>query len=229
MDKFFTIERFQSAVPQILSHLHITIEFFFVCILFATIFSIVMAVLRLQKIPVLHQILSVYISYMRGVPLLVQIMVVYYGLPLLVQALLGVNINRWDAIVFAEIAVIMNESAFFGEVVRGAILSIPAVQSEAGYSIGMTKFQTFFRIVLPQAIRVLIPAYGQMAIGLFQSTSILYIVGVADMMARARSITGITGHSFESYTVIAIVYIVVCLSLKFGFGLLERKMRYGRR
>lgn len=229
MNNIFSFERLAKAFPQILEYLNVTIEFLVVCTIWVTIFAIILAVLRIKKIPVVQQILGVYVSYMRGTPLLVQMMVVYYGLPILVQNLFGLNINRWDPLIFAEIALIMNESAFLGEIVRGAILSIPAVQSEAGYSIGMTKMQTFRRIILPQTIRVLIPTYGTVITGIFQSTSILYMVGVVDMMARAKSINAATRHSLEAYTVIAIIYIIFSLFVKVVFNIAERKTSYGRR
>lgn len=229
MNDFFSIDRFVKAFPQILEYLDITFEFLIVCTFWVTIFAVVIALLRIKNFPVMKQILAFYVSYMRGTPFLVQMMVVYYGLPLLVEALFGLDINRWEALLFAEIALIMNESAFFGEIVKAGIQSIPPVQSEAGFSIGMTRTQTFIRIVLPQAIRILIPAYGQTVIGIFQNTSMLYMVGVVDMMARAKSINASTHHSLEAYAVIAIIYITFSLAMKFLFSLLEKKMSYGRR
>lgn len=229
MNGFFTLDRLIDAFPQIISYLNISLEFFVICTIWTAIFSIIVAALRIKKIPVIQHLLGVYVSYMRGTPFLVQMMVVYYGLPMLILKLFGININRWDAIIFAEIALIMNESAFLGEIIKGAILSISPVQSEAGYSIGMTKMQTFFHIVLPQTIRVVIPSYGISVVGIFQNTSMLYMVGVIDMMARAKSINGITGHSLEAYTVIAIIYIVFSLIMKLLFNIAENKTNYERR
>lgn len=225
---YFNLDRFKSAFSQIMPYLHITFEFVIVCIIISTILAVIIAVLRIKKIPVVNQIVGVYISYMRGVPLLVQLMVVYYGFPVLVYSLFGINIIRWDGMVFAEIAMIMNEAAFLGETIRGAILSVPVVQTEAGYSIGMTKRQTFIRIVLPQAIRVLVPAYGTALVGMIQSTSMLYTIGVVDIMQRSRSIASATGHAFEGYAVCAVVYIVSSLLIKLVFNVIERRMSYGR-
>jgi L-cystine transport system permease protein len=123
---------------------------------------------------------------------------------------------------------VMNESAFLGEQIRGAILSIPSVQSEAGYSIGMTKTQTFIRIVLPQTIRILVPVFGTTIVGMLQSTSILYMVGVVDIMGRAKSIASSTHHALEAYAAISILYIFFSLLIKLIFNIIERKMSYGR-
>ena len=158
-----------------------------------------------------------------------QMMISYYGLPLLADALFGMNIRRWDTLIFVNIAFILNEGAFLGEIFRSAILSIPAVQSEAGYSIGMTRFQTFTRIVLPQTIKVIIPAYGADLIGVFHNTSLVFMIGVVDIMGRAKTLGTATGHSLEGYVFVALIYIVISLMLKGIFYLVDRKMQYGRR
>lgn len=137
------------------------------------------------------------------------------------------KINRWEALLLAEIALIMNESAFFGEIVKAGIQFIPPVQSEAGFLIGMTRTRTFIRIVLPQAIRILIPAYGKTVIGIFQNTSMLYMVGGVDMMARAKSINASTHHSLEAYAVIAIIYITFSLEMKFLFYWKRNELKNG--
>lgn len=228
MSNFFTWERFDAAVPQILSYLGLSFQFVIICLVAVTVLSVVYALLRMKKTPVLKQFLNVYISYMRGAPLLVQMMVVYYGLPFVLESLFGIDINSWAPIVFAEIAVILNESAFLGEIVKATIQSIPNVQYEAAYSIGMTKEMAFRRIILPQAVRILVPTYGQTIALIFQDTSLIYMVGVTDMMSRAKSIGAMTGHSLEAFVVVALVYIAFSLLVKFGFGILERRMTYGR-
>ena len=225
---YFSIDRFKKAFTQIMPYLHITFDFVIVCVIVSTILAVAIAVLRIKKIPVVHQVIGVYISYMRGVPFLVQLLVIYYGLPILVNYLFGINIIRWDGMIFAKIAMIMNETAFLGETIRGAILSVPTVQKEAGYSIGMTRFQTFIRVILPQAIRVLVPAYGTALVGMLQSTSMLYTIGVVDIMQRSKSIAASTGHVFEGYAVCAVIYIVSSLIIKLVFNVVERKMSYGR-
>lgn len=228
MSNFFTLERFDAAIPQILSYLGLSFEFVLICLVAVTVLSIVHALLRIKRTPALGLVLDAYISYMRGVPLLVQMMVVYYGLPFVVETLFGANINSWAPIVFAQIAVILNESAFLGEIVKAAIQSIPNVQFEAAYSIGMTGEMTFRRIILPQAVRILVPTYGQTVALIFQDTSLIYMVGVTDMMSRAKSIGAMTGHSLEAYAVVSLVYIGFSLVIKLGFYMLERRMTYGR-
>lgn len=229
MDNYFQWERFIKAVPQILGYLNIAFEFLVVCTIFSFLLAVVVAVLRIKKIPVVDQLLAIFVSYMRGTPFLVQMMVVYYGLPLLVAALSGINMNSWKPLVFAEIALILNEAAFFGEIIRGALLSISPVQIEAADSIGMTRSRTFFRIILPQLIRILVPSIGSLIAEIFQDSSLLYLVGIADMMSRANSINAATGHALEAYLVVAVVYIAFNLVIKCVTGFAESKMNYGRR
>ena len=224
---FFSGERFVEASGWILPYLSITLEFVVICVVLATLLGILVAAARMKKIPVLSQIIGIYISYMRGTPILVQLMVVYYGLPVLIYSLFGVNISRWDAFIFAEIAMVLNEGAFLSENIRGALLAVPVTQTEAAYSIGMTKFQSFHRIVLPQAIRTLIPSYGTTLVGILQGSSMLYTIGVMEIMMRARAYGNKTSHTFEAYAVCAVIYIIASLIIKFLSAWLERRMNYG--
>lgn len=225
---YFNGSRFWSAVEQILPYLSVTFEFVLICITASTAAAVVIAVLRIKKIPVVQFFMGIYVSYMRGVPFLIQLMVVYYGFPILINYLFHINIIRWSGMIFAAIAMIMNEAAFLGESIRGAILSVPAVQSEAGYSIGMTKWQNFTRVVLPQAVRVLIPVYGTTLVGMLQSTSMLYMIGIVDIMKKAQSIGSATGHMFEGYAVCAVIYVTASLLIRFVFHKIEQKSAYGR-
>lgn len=230
MGKYFDINRFFDRFPQILPYLNVTFRIVIVSMVLGTLLGIVVAVLRIRKIPVLHQILGVYISFMRGTPLLVQMFIVYYGIPLIAGNLFlnvfGINLNRTDVVVFVEIAIILNEGAFLGEIFRSAILSVPAVQSEAGYSIGMTNTQTFIRIVLPQAVKVAIPHYGVDLISVLHNTSLVFTLGVMEIMGKAKTLGAATGHSIEGFAAVACIYIVISLLLKGCFLVIESRMKY---
>lgn len=229
MKDFFSIERLISAFVQIIPYIGLTFHFWIVCVIGITIVALIIAAIRIKNIPVIQQITGIYISFMRGTPMLIQIFIVYWGLPILVQSLFKVNISRWDALVFAEIAVILNEAAFLSEDVRAAILAVPHVQKEAAYSIGMTESVAFIRIILPQAIRILIPSYGTRVLVTFQESSMLYLVGVADMVSRAKGIAKITGHTIEAFLSVTIIYIAMNLILKTIMNVVEKRMSYGRR
>ncbi len=233
MGDYFSGQRFTERIGQIVPYLAVNLQMVFWAMLLGTILAIGLAILRLKKIPVIEQILVVFVSYMRGTPLLVQMCVAYYGIPIifgkLFMSLFGVNLNRLDAIVSVIIAFVLNETAFLGEIFRGAIMSVPAVQMEAGLSVGMTKMQAMFRIVLPQAIHVAIPQYGVDLIGVFHNTSLAFTLGVLEMMARAKTLGQASGHTIEGFVVVAVIYIIISLILKGLFYLLERKLNPGRR
>ena len=230
MGDYFSLERFLNAIPKIVPQLRVTFSIVIVSVVIGTILALLIAVLEIKKIPVLQQILKVYVSYMRGTPLLVQMMVVYYGLPLLVQTVFQININSWSPIVFVEIAFILNEGAFLGEIFRGAILSIPIEQTEAGYSIGMTEMQTFVRIILPQIVRMIIPAYGVDLIGVLHNTSLVFTIGgILDIMGKAKVLGTATGHSLEGYVVVALLYVGISVMLKLIFYQVDKKLDVERR
>ena len=229
MSKYFSFSRFLERIPQILPYLSVTFRMVAVAMLFGTLLGIAIALLRNKKIPVVRQILAVYISFMRGTPLLVQMCLAYYGIPILFgnifQNVFGINLNRIDVTVYVIIAFILNEGAFLGEIFRGAIASVPAVQTEAGYSVGMTGLQTFRRIVFPQAVVIALPMYGVDLISVFQNTSIAFVVGVVEMMGKARTLGVSTGHTLEGFVVVALIYIMVSLLLKRFFYLLEKRWK----
>lgn len=230
MGDYFSIERFWSSIPKILPQLSVTFAIVIVSMVIGTLLALIVAALEIKKIPVLQQILKVYVSYMRGTPLLVQMMVVYYGLPLIMQTIFGIDVNSWSPIIFVDIAFILNEGAFLGEIFRGAILSIPIEQTEAAYSIGMTGMQTFARIILPQIIRIIIPAYGVDLIGVFHNTSLVFTIGgILDIMGKAKILGTATGHTLEGYVVVALVYVVISLILKIFFYLIDKKLEFERR
>jgi L-cystine transport system permease protein len=228
MEDFFSLERFFDNIPKILPYLLVTFKIVLYATLFGTLLGLVVALIRINRIPILNQLTGIYVSFMRGTPMLVQMLVIFYGLPILIENLLGVDINRWDKIIFVYITYALNQGAFLSEIFRSSILSIPVGQSEAGYSVGLTRLQTFRRIVLPQAARVAVPSFGADLIGLFHGTSLAFLIGVVDVMGRAKTIGNATKHVLEAYTIIVIIFITISLILKGLFFLLDRRLSYGK-
>lgn len=228
MENLFQMERFWSAIPKITPCLSITFQIVLVVVIASTIFGMLVAVLLINKIPVVQQFLKVYISFMRGTPVLIQIMLIYYGLPLFLDWLFGWNTNSWEKILFVEIAFILNVSAFMGEIFRGAIEAVPYDQTEAGYSVGLNKVQTFFRIVLPQAVKIALPAYGADIIEIFHNTSLASMIGVIDFLGKAKAIGIATNHKLEPYVFVLIVYILISSILKFLFSKINDVFSYDK-
>lgn len=161
--------------------------------------------------------------------MLVQLMLVYYGLPVLIDSAFGTNINReWGAIIFAYITFILNQGAFLSAIFYSAITSIPYGQTEAGLSVGLTEIQAFKRIILPQMVRVALPPFGSDLVGLFQNSSLVFLIGVTDIMGRAKTIGTATKHVLEAYVFVAIIYIIISLIIRGVFRHLNKRLEFGR-
>jgi len=224
MEDFFSWSRFFSNIPRLAAKLPLTFEIVAVAFVFGTILALLLAVLQLRKIPVVEQIVRVFISFERGTPMLVQLLVVYYALPLLLESLFDVDTRRWARIQFVFITFVLNQGAFLCETFRAAILAVPKIQSEAAFSCGLTSRQTFFRIVLPQSLRIAVPGVGMDLLGLFQETSLLFMIGVIDILGLAQAIGSNTGHSIEAYLITALFFIIINLFLRKILNVLEGKL-----
>lgn len=209
------------------AYLPVTLKIAAIAIVLGTLLGIAVAAIRVYKVPVISTVLRGYVGLMRGIPFVILMFLVYYYLPFLSQTIFGHDINGWNKIIFVEIAFVTNEGAFMGEIFRGAFESVPPVQNEAAYSVGMTKFQAFRRIILPQALKVAIPSYGINLVWLFQETSVTYMIGLSDFIGRASTIGAATGHFLDAYIYMAVVYVVISILIEALFKFIQRKYTFG--
>ncbi|MED3932129.1 amino acid ABC transporter permease [Priestia megaterium] len=224
MGKAFDIELIFTSIPQLLSYLHITIWILVASLVIGSTLGLFIALPRIYKVPVLSQIAAVYISFMRGTPILIQLFLVFYGIPALLQ-LIHIDVSRMAPLVFVIITYSLSTAASFSEMMRGAINSVDKGQTEAAYSIGMTGKQTFTRIVLPQALVVAFPNFGNLVIGSLKDTSLAFTIGVMDMMGRGDTIIAATAHAVEVYIALAIIYYLVAIILENFFVKSEQKLQ----
>jgi L-cystine transport system permease protein len=223
----FSWDRFFQNIPKLLKYFPVTLEIVLIAEAAGVVLAVVIALARINKVPALNQLFIVFVSFMRGTPMYVQILVVLYGLPMLLRALFGLDINALSTMFLVITTYALNQGAFVSEIFRASILSIPSGQTEAGYSIGLTKLQTFRRVIAPQAVRIAIPAFGTDFVSLFQNTSLVFLVGIIDMMGRAVTIQTTTQHILESYLFVMIVFVVISLALKFFFITIDKKLSAG--
>lgn len=167
--------------------------------------ALVVALMRISSNMVLSAIARVYISIIRGTPLLVQLFVIFYGLPSL-----GVTIDPWPS---AIIAFTLNVAGYAAEIIRAAILSVPTGQWEAGYTIGMSRSRTLYRLILPQAARVAIPPLSNTFISLVKDTSLASLILVTEMFRRAQEVAATSLEFMTLYLTAAALYWVICLIL----------------
>ncbi|WP_339246473.1 amino acid ABC transporter permease [Bacillus sp. FSL R5-0523] len=208
-----------SAFPTLIQALPITLFMAIAAMIFAIIGGLILALITKNKIPVLHQLSKLYISFFRGVPTLVQLFLIYYGLPQLFP-----EMSKMTALTAAIIGLSLKNAAYLAEIFRAALNSVDDGQLEACLSVGMTKLQAYRRIILPQAIRNAIPATGNTFIGLLKETSLAFTLGVMEMFAQGKMYASGNLKYFETYLAVAIVYWVLTMIYSMLQDLFERAM-----
>lgn len=235
MGKIFDVDYMLSTVPEIAAYLPVTIKIAVISGVIALVLGFAVALVRYFRVKVLSQICLIYISFIRGTPAMVQLLVAYYGIPVFLKGMnaeLGTNlsVNGIPATVFAIIALSLNSGAFMSETIRSAMLSVDAGQLEACYSVNMTTWQALRHVVLPQAFTVALPPLGNSFISLLKETSLIFNISVIEMMAAAKIIGARSFRFFEVYIVVALIYWICCFILERLLGVLEKRVRkYERR
>jgi L-cystine transport system permease protein len=183
---------------------------------FGLALAILVAMMRISKNSLARGIARTFVSIIRGTPLLVQLFVVFYGLPTI-----GVLLDPWPS---AIIALSLNVGGYASEVVRAAILAVPKGQWEAGYTIGMSNNQTLRRIVLPQAARVSVPPLSNTFISLVKDTSLASVILVTELFRQAQQIAAASSQFLVLYIEAAVVYWVICFALSAGQSAIEKRL-----
>lgn len=212
--------------PDIIAKFPVTLKLVFIPFTISFLAGFGIAILRLKKIRQIDWFLKLYISYVRCTPVITQMFIVYFGLPMLLN-IFGINAYKWKPEIFVYIAYSINIAGFLSETLRSSILAVPAGQMEAGFSVGMTSFQTMRDIIIPQALKIALPMLGNMFIGLFQATALAYMVNVLDMMGKARNLAANGGHLLEGYVCCAAVFAIISLGLEIIFRKVNKHLAFG--
>ncbi|MEK8128746.1 amino acid ABC transporter permease [Paenibacillus filicis] len=228
MGKSFDIQLIGVFLPKLLSYLHITLFILAAALLLGLLIGFIIVIPRLYQVPVLNRLVMIYVSFIRGTPILIQLVLVYYGLPELLH-LVHIDVTNVGAIVFVIITYGLHIGAYVSEIVRSAVLSIDRGQLEAAYATGMTGRDAFIRIVLPQALVIALPNFGNLVISSMKDTSLAFSLGVMDMVGRAETLLT-TNHFLEIYMSLAIIYYAICIVLERLFAAGEKRlMRHERK
>lgn len=213
---------------KVLDKLPLTLFMMVVALFFALIIGVIIAIIRIQKIPVLSKIATLYLSFTRSTPLLVQLFLIYFGLPQLLLVI-NIDINSLDRLIFAISAFSFHTGAYLSEVIRSAYIAVGKDQLEAAYSVGMTYTQALRRIILPQAFVIALPDLGNNIIELLKDTSLAFTIGVIDIMGQVRIILGNNYGigMFQIYVVISIIYWFTCIIIESLIGYAERAFKKG--
>lgn len=183
--------------------------------------GIVVALCRMSSFRLLSLLAQFYISILRGTPLMLQLMAFMFG----PYYLLGMNLGPDWKFGACAVGFILNYSAYFAEIYRSGIQSIPKGQYEAALVLGYSRAQTFFKIVLPQVIKRILPAMGNEIITLVKDTSLAFVLGMAEMFSVAKALAA-SNVSMVPYAIAALIYWVFCLLIEFILGRVEKKLAY---
>ena len=197
-----------SSFPKILEFgLKVTLPLAVIAFILSTVLAVLVAMVQFADVPVLKQICRFYIWVIRGTPLLVQLMVAFYGLPLI-----GIHANPF---VMAVIVFTINEGAYSAETMRAAMEAVPAGQLEAGYCVGMNFMQIMWHIILPQSFRTAFPSLFNALISMVKDTSLASSITVVEMFTRTKQIAGQSYNYLPLYIEVALVYLLFCTVLTF--------------
>jgi glutamate/aspartate transport system permease protein len=215
----------QRSLPYLLKGLHYTVQLTLTAAVGGIVFGTLLALMRLSSFRPLALVAAGYVNLMRSIPLLLVIFWFYFLVPVLVQSVMG-----WErppqigAERSAYITFIMFEAAYFCEIVRAGIQSIPKGQVAAAYAVGLSYGQSMRLIVLPQAFRNMLPVLLTQSIILFQDVSLVSLLNVTDFVGAAVKVAQRDSRVVEMYAFVAVVYFVLCYSLSLGVKRLQRRI-----
>lgn len=192
---------FEMLLPLLKEGIPTTFLVFFITLIFSLILSLPVAILRLSKNKIISKIVEFYIYLMRATPLLLQLMFIFFGLPMISG---GITLGRFSAI---YLAFILNYTAYFAEILRGGIISIDKGQWEASRVLGLSKSFAFRKIIFPQVIRPVFPSIANEIITLIKDTSLVYVLGVMDILKAAKSVSN-SLSTILPYIYVAFIYLV---------------------
>ena len=198
----------------------VSLKIFAITLVFTIPLGILVSVLSISKNKIISKIIKLYILLMRGTPLLLQIICIYFA----PYYLFKFSYNRFIAVV---IAFTLNYAAYFGEIFRGGIESIPKGQWEVAFTLGFTKIRTFFIVILPQAIKRILPSISNEVITLVRDTSLAQVIGVTELFAFAQKQANYK-FSIIPLLVAGLIYLLISVILTYMFNYTERKLEYYR-
>jgi polar amino acid transport system permease protein len=210
-------ELIRNSVPFLLKGIVVTLQLSAIIVVIGSVLGFFAGLAMTTKNKLLKFVVSCYADFFRGTPVIVQLFIVYFAVP----SLLDINIEPFSACV---IAYALNSGAYMTEVVRGGIKSIDKGQTEAGKSLGLNGYQIMLHIVLPQAIKRILPAMGNEFIGVIKGTSIVSVIGMRELTREGQLIIARTYATFEIWTAVAFFYLVIVIILSRLLTFAERRL-----
>ena len=205
-----------SIIPQMLMGTVDTLRLFFITIVLAIPLGILLAFCRVSSFKLLRDVVAAYVYVLRGTPLMLQLLFVYFGLPFI--PVIGIRLDDFPA---AVLAFVLNYGAYFCEIFRAGIQAIPKGQYEAAKTLGMNYVQTMKRIILPQVFKIILPPVCNETITLVKDTSLIYVLAMNDLLRTTRNLVQ-RDFNIMPFVVAAVFYLVMSMVLTYGFNKLEK-------
>lgn len=221
------------SIPGLLAAIPTTLVLAFSSAIFGWILGLAVALVRRAKVPVISQICAIFVSFMRGVPMVIALYISYFAIPMIIYNY-GLSIgkeydlNAISPMLYAIIALGLGQAAFSSENFRAALDAIDAGQTEAAYSVGMTKFQALRRVILPQALSIAIPNLGGQFLGLIKGTSLAFYVGVTEITGTAQVQASPNLNFLEAYIMTTIVYEILSFFFNHVIRRIETQLKQYR-
>ena len=216
--------------PKVMAALPLTLFITAAAVIIGAVLGFLLALVHIKKIPVINQIIEIYISFFRSVPLIILLFCSYYGIPKLINVLFHsgervIGTTQISSLVIALLVFSLYSIAFVSELIRGALSSVDMKQMEAAHAIGMTKFQAYTRIVIPQAIIVALPNYFNFVLATLKNTSLVFSISVMDIMTTAK-VNAEAGYRFiEAYLMVGTIYVAAGIILSGIFRKVENRSK----
>ena len=211
--------------PMFLQGSELTLVISIIGVVIGFLIGLLLVLMRMSNLKILNWIAGIYVSIVRGTPSMIQVLLIYYilskSLPIPQVQVLGSGLDR---IIPGALALGLNSGAYTSEIFRSGIISIPAGQTEAGLSLGMSRHDTLFEIVLPQALRNTLPAMGNEFITLIKESSVLFYIGVQEVTAESLGVGGTLYNFIPPLIVAAVIYFVITQALALLLNWLEKRM-----
>ncbi|MCJ1909573.1 amino acid ABC transporter permease [Planococcus ruber] len=210
------MDTIRNAFPYLMEGLQVTLYIFVIAIILGFLIGLLVALLRLAPIKILNWIAKIFVDAIRGTPFIVQLFFIYFGLN-------SLQIFSMDNTTAGIVTVAINAGAYFSEIIRAGIQSIDKGQTEAARSLGLNATQNMRFIVLPQAFRRMLPTITNQAIISLKDTSLLSVIGIADLTQEGRIQASATFDAFNVYLIVGVIYFVVIYLLSLLASFVERK------
>ncbi|MBC6680429.1 ABC transporter permease subunit [Zhenpiania hominis] len=198
-----------------------------VAVFIGLILGLLVAMAKMSRFKILRGIATIYVDILRGTPLLVQVLILAYGIPQIISEWFGVSFHWEIKILIGFIACGVNSSAYMAEIIRSGLQAVDIGQTEAARSLGMSSAQTMRYIIIPQAFKIIVPALGNEFIALIKETAILSVAGIVEITRRGQLWASQSFLSFQAYIGVAVIYLIMTLTLSRIVAYLERRMAQG--